>query len=139
MTARPNRENPRPPLTWQQIVAVVLLVAVVGVVVDFSQRLAASQRLVESAHVAASEVAQLERERAALETQVAYATTDAAVIAWAHEQGKMVRGGEVLVVPVVPTEAATPAPTPMALPTPAPNWSLWYSAFFENAPARVLP
>jgi hypothetical protein len=115
-------------------VALVALVAAVAVVVDFSQRLAASQRLVDSADIVATEVAQLEREQSALETQVAYATTDASVIAWAHEQGKMVRPGEVLVVPVVPSAAATSVPAPVVLPTPLPNWSLWYGAFFESVP-----
>ena len=139
MGARPNRDNSRPPLTWQQVAVIVGVVGAAAMVVDFSQRLAASQRLVESANVAASEVAQLEREQAALATQVAYATTDAAVIAWAHEQGKMVRGGEILVVPVVPTVVITPVAPAVALATPPPNWSLWYAAFFEPVAARVLP
>jgi hypothetical protein len=117
----------------------VVVVLVVVVVVDFSQRLGASQRLVDSANVVATEVAQLERERAALHTQVAYATTDAAVIAWAHEHGKMVRQDEVLVVPLVPTLAATPAPTPVALPSPPPNWSLWWDLFFGDESFRSPP
>ncbi|MBL8058213.1 MAG: hypothetical protein JNK29_16025 [Anaerolineales bacterium] len=131
---RPTSGNARPPLTWQQAATAIIMVAAVAMVVDFSQRLAASQRLVESANIAATEVAVLEREQTALQTQVAYATTDPAVIAWAHEQGMMVRPGEVLVVPILPTPAATARPPAAVAPAPLPNWSLWYAAFFERAP-----
>jgi predicted metalloprotease len=112
-----------------QAAGLILVVLVLVVVVDFSQRLAESQRQVESANRARTEVAQLERERTALQTQVAYATTDAAVIAWAHEHGKMIQPGEVLVVPMVSTAAATPAPAPIAPPPAPPNWELWRALF----------
>jgi len=133
--AQVTQDNGRPPLTIAQLAGLVVVVLAVGVVVDFSQRLAASQRLVDAAQQVATEVAQLEREQQALQTQVAYATTDAAVIAWAHEHGKMVRPGEVLVVPVVPTAPATPVPVAVALPSPPPNWSLWRELFFGEASA----
>ncbi|MDW8325592.1 MAG: hypothetical protein RMK99_03405 [Anaerolineales bacterium] len=108
----------------------ILFILILVVVVDFGQRLAESQRQVEAARRAQTEVAALERERAILLTQVAYATTDAAVIAWAHEHGKMVQPGEVLVVPMIPTGAATPVPPPIVPPTPPPNWQLWLALFF---------
>jgi len=119
----------QPPLSWLQAAGLVLMVLILVVVVDFSQRLAESQRQVESANRARTEVAQLERERAVLQTQVAYATTDAAVIAWAHEHGKMIQPGEVLVVPMIPTAAATPLPAPIAPPPSPPNWQLWWALF----------
>jgi len=134
-----TQDNRRPPLTLAQVAGLVVVVLAVVVLVDFSQRLAASQRLVDEASLAKTDVAQLEREKAALQTQVAYATTDAAVIAWAHEHGRMVRPGEVLVVPVVPTAPATPVATPAPAPTSPPNWSLWRDLFFEAASARRSP
>jgi hypothetical protein len=129
--SRADRGDARPPLSIPQLAGLIVVVLAVVVVVDFSQRLAASQRLVESADQVATEVAQLERERSALQTQVAYATTDAAVVAWAHEHGRMVRPGEVLVVPIIPTAGATPPPAPVVLPSPPPNWSLWWTMFFR--------
>lgn len=119
----------QPPLSWLQAAGLILVVLILVVVVDFSQRLAESQRQVDAASRAQTEVAQLERERAVLQTQVAYATTDAAVIAWAHEHGKMVQPGEVLVVPMIPTAAATPVPAPIAPPPAPPNWQLWWALF----------
>jgi hypothetical protein len=126
---RDTAEKGQPPLSWLQAAGLILLILILVVIVDFSQRLAESQRQVEAASRARTEVAKLERERAVLLTQVAYATTDAAVIAWAHEHGKMVQPGEVLVVPMIPTAAATPVPAPIAPPTPPPNWQLWLALF----------
>jgi hypothetical protein len=111
----------------------VALVVIVVVVVDFGQRLAASQRLIEDANKAGTEVAVLETEQAALRTQVAYATTDAAVVQWALEHGRMVRPGEQLVVPILPTAQATAVPPPQPLPPPPPNWTLWWQMFFEQS------
>jgi hypothetical protein len=128
----------RPPLTLSQILIIVGVVAGLLIVLDFNQRLTAAQRLRVAADQVASQVAQLEREQAALQTQVAYATTDAAVIAWAHESGKLVQSGEVLVVPIIPTPLPTPAPTPAVSPPPPPTWLLWWNVFFD-ASLRPLP
>jgi NAD(P)-dependent dehydrogenase (short-subunit alcohol dehydrogenase family) len=113
---------------------------VAGLIIAFNlnRQLSESQRLREAADRAATEAAVLRAENAALQTQVAYATTDAAVIAWAHEQGKLVQPGEVLVVAVVPTPAPTPAPPPPVLPLPPPTWALWWNLFFD-APVRTEP
>ncbi len=117
-------------LSWGQIGALLALLALVVVVVDFGQRLGASQRLTEERNRAGTEVAALETEQGALRTQVAYATTDAAVVQWALEHGRMVRPGEQLVVPIIPTAPPTPVAAPIALPPPPPNWMLWWRMFF---------
>jgi cell division protein FtsB len=132
-TKKEDKRTSRPPLTLSQVLIVVGIVAGLLIVLDFSQRLATAQRLRIAADQAATEVAQLERENAALQTQVAYATTDAAVIAWAHEHGKLVQPGEVLVVPVIPTPLPTPIPAPPPAPTPPPTWALWWNLFFDTA------
>jgi NAD(P)-dependent dehydrogenase (short-subunit alcohol dehydrogenase family) len=124
-----NETKPRGAWTPKQIGLLVLAALALMIVVDFSQRLAQSQERVEQSQQVASEVAMLQAERSALQTQVAYATTDAAVIAWAHSAAKMVQGEEVLVVPIIPTGAPTPFPTPPPLPTPQPNYQLWMQSF----------
>ncbi|HRE27491.1 MAG TPA: hypothetical protein PK954_12710 [Anaerolineales bacterium] len=121
--------------TPRQIGLLALAALAVMIVVDFSQRLAQSQQQVEQSQLVASEVALLEAEQSALRTQVAYATTDAAVIEWAHSSAKMVQSGEVLVVPVIPTGAPTPFPTPAPLPTPQPNYALWMQSFLGESSA----
>ena len=134
MTRASQRKGNRPPLTLLQVLTLVGLVAGLLIVLDFNQRLAVAQRLVDARNQAATEVALLEQEQFMLQTQVAYATTDAAVIQWAHESGKLVQPGEVLVVPVVPTPTATPPPLPATPPPPPPAWTLWWNLFFDTQP-----
>ncbi len=133
-TNEDDRKPRRPPLTLMQLVALVGILAAVLVVLDFNQRLVTAQRLHDARNQAAADVAVLETEQASLQTQVAYATTDASVIEWAHEQGKSVQPGEVLVVPILPTPPPTPALDVATTATALPNWQLWWNLFFDSAP-----
>lgn len=129
-----GRKPRRPPLTLMQLVALVGILAALLVVLDFNQRLVTAQRLQEARDKAAAVVAVLETEQASLQTQVAYATTDASVIEWAHEQGKSVQPGEVLVVPILPTPLPTVVPDATNTAIAIPNWQLWWNLFFDSAP-----
>ena len=133
-TKAPNR----PPLSLPQMLVIFGLIAGLLVMLDFNRRQAEAQRLERDRDRVSTEVAQLEYERDVLQTQVAYATTDAAVLDWAHEHGKLVLGDEVLVVPVVPTAQATPVPPPIVAPSSPPNWLLWWS-LFSDAPPPITP
>ncbi|MCC7358090.1 MAG: hypothetical protein IT317_01340 [Anaerolineales bacterium] len=129
-----SRGAARPPLTLLQIVVIIGIAAALLIMLDFNRRQAEAQRLEADRDHLATEVADLAYANAVLATQVAYATTDAAVIAWAHEQGKLVQPDEVLVVPIVPTAAATSAPA-QPPPPPAPEtWVLWWNLFFDLRP-----
>jgi hypothetical protein len=127
----------RPPLTLLQVLAIIGLVAGLLVMLDFNRRQAEAQRLEADRNRLATEVAALEYEHSALETQVAYATTDSAVIQWAHEQGKLVQGDEVLVVPLVPTPMPTALPPPPSAPPRRANWTLWWALFLDTAPPEL--
>jgi cell division protein FtsB len=134
-TSKDSSTSPgRPPLTLLQLLALIGVGVGLLIAFNLNRQLAESQRLRDAADVAATEAAVLRAENAALQTQVAYATTDAAVVEWAHENGKLVQPGEVLVVPVIPTAEPTPAPPLPALPPPPPNWQLWWSLFFHAEP-----
>jgi hypothetical protein len=128
----------RPPLTLLQVLAIIGLVAGLLVMLDFNRRQAEAQRLEADRNRLATEVAALEYEHDVLETQVAYATTDSAVVQWAHEQGKLVQGDEVLVVPLVPTALPTQLPPPPPAPPRRANWTLWWDLFLDTPPP-VLP
>jgi hypothetical protein len=119
-----------------QVLVIIGLVAGLLIMLDFNRRQAEAQRLEADRSVASTEVAQLESEHAALQTQVAYATTDAAVVAWAHEQGKLTQNNEVLVVPLLPTPAPSPAAPRPAAPPPRPAWILWWDLFID-VPAPI--
>jgi hypothetical protein len=128
----------RPPLTVLQVLTIVGVVVWLLILLDFNHRLAAEQQLVNASNEARTEVASLDQEHTLLLTQVAYATTDAAVVDWAHASGKLAQPGEVLVVPIVPTAQPTPVSPPAPLPTPPPTWVLWQNLFVGVAP-RVVP
>ncbi len=134
-TSKPSSSaSRRPPLTMGQILAIVGVVVGLLILLDFNRWLATKQQLVDDANQAGTEVARLEVEHARLETQVAYATTDAAVVAWAHAGGKLTRPGEVLVVAELPTPQPTPVPTPAPPPAAAPTWVMWQNLFWGPAP-----
>ena len=67
----------------------------------------------------------------ALETQVAYATSDAAVQEYARNQARLIQPGDNVVVPIA-VPGATPEPS--ATPTPAfgdkSNWDVWMEYLF---------
>ncbi len=137
MTQSPRpggQTSARPPLTLLQVLVIIGLVAGLLIMLDFNRRQAEAQRLEADRGVAATEVAQLENEHSALQTQVAYATTDSAVVAWAHEQGKLTQNNEVLVVPVLPTPVSSPAAPPPQPPPPRPAWILWWDLFLDAPP-----
>jgi cell division protein FtsB len=78
-----------------------------------------------------SEVSQYTATIKSLYTQIAYATSEAAVEEWARQEGHMARPGDVLIVPVSPG-GTTPQSVFQPTPTPQPvsNWEVWWALFF---------
>lgn len=125
-------------ITFAMIVAFGLILAI-----NFSSRIAAGQPLLEMYEDAQAEVERLRVEQATLVAIRDYSQRDAYVEQWARSEGKMVRDGEILVIPV-PAGVANLQPTPVAEPTipvetapPSPqNWMLWWALFFDSPPPR---
>ena len=71
----------------------------------------------------------------ALEAQLAYVTSEAAVARWAYRDGKMVRPGD---WPIVPLQIGEPAPPPTPTPTKPPqqpsNLESWLQLFTAPRP-----
>lgn len=122
-----NQGKPRISSLW------VLLVVMGGILIlgDLNHRMADARLLDQDARALETEVASLETESADLLTQVAEATSDIVVYEWAHEEGGMVQLGEVLVIPVAPSDTI-----PEVTPTPVPgfeqpsNWEVWWALLF---------
>jgi cell division protein FtsB len=118
------------------ILAVGLLLAI-----NFSSRITAGQPLQEAYKRALAEIEQLQREQEALIAERDYVQSDAFVEQWARDEGKMVRPGEVLVIPV---PAVSSLPQPEANPTRSvpvettprkpENWHVWWALFFDTPP-----
>jgi cell division protein FtsB len=109
----------------------ILVIGGILILGDLNRRMADARRLDQDAQALETEVAILETESADLLTQVSEATSEIVVQEWAHEEGGMIQPGEVLVIPVAPSDAmpeVTPTPSP-GLEQPS-NWEVWWALLF---------
>jgi len=114
----------------------IILAGAIGIVLvlmaDFNNRVAAVNRLAQQREVVAAQATDLMAAQITLQARIEYATSEAAVEEWAYEEGRMVRPGDQLVVPL-PVGEALPAPTPAAAAAAPPleNWQVWLAVFFD--------
>ena len=101
-------------------------------VLGFNNRIAILRSLTEEAKIVSSQVAVLEVTKASLETQISYATSEAAVEEWAYGEARMIREGDQLIAPIAPSEG-TPTPSFLTISTPEPveYWQVWQALFFD--------
>ena len=102
-------------------------------IIDFNNRMADLRRLSNEKEIVAGQVTSLVETQSYLETEVAYATSEAAVYRWAYEYRRMTRPGDHLVVPIQPA-GSTPVITPLPTSTPEiiHNWQVWLSLFIDQ-------
>jgi len=113
----------------------ILALTVVGILIlgDLSRRMGNARRLEQDTLLLQTEVVALEGESVALSTQIAAATSDAVVEAWARQTSRMVRKGERLIVPVpAPGSEAIYQATPTPLPPRPTNWDVWWALLFSR-------
>jgi cell division protein FtsB len=123
--------------SWKYALVILGVFTLAYLVMDFNSRMAELRRLSVQKERVAAEVTHLANTQAALQTQIAYATSDDAVAQWAYEQGHMARPGDIPVIPVEPV-GGTPAPTPVATveqPVVS-NWQMWLWLFFDEPPVE---
>jgi hypothetical protein len=135
------RRRSRQQLSSLQIVFAAILSVGLLLVINFSGRIARGQQMEAERQRLQATLDVLEMQRLDLLKERDYAASDASVEHWAHTEGKMVRDGEILVIPI-PAGVATPTPIPslpILITTPAPepeppNWHLWWNLFFDGEP-----
>jgi cell division protein FtsB len=115
-----------------------ILIVGVGILVllvlGFNNRITMLRRLEEEASEVSTDVEMLERTHTVLETQIAYATSAAAVEEWAYEEARMIREGDHLIAPISPQES-TPKPSILEMPEvqSLENWQIWKTLFFDSS------
>jgi hypothetical protein len=143
-----RRRERRQQISSLQIVFVSILAIGLLLAINFSARIRRGQQIDELRNqIQATIDVDTERNRQLKATQV-YVASDESVAAWAHAEGKLVRNGEVLVIPVPGEVTATPIPRERPpeveqLNTEPPaeedtNWQLWWSLFFDSPPPDWL-
>jgi cell division protein FtsB len=119
--------------SWKYLLGLLGIAVLITMVSDFNQRTAEARRLSAERDQARAEVTRLSATKQALETAIAYATSDEAVYEWARQQGRMAQPGDNPVVVITPV-GSTPVPTPVVVKTQEPlqNWQVWLALFFDQ-------
>ncbi|HKZ54659.1 MAG TPA: septum formation initiator family protein [Anaerolineales bacterium] len=116
---------------WNRFAILLLLAFGALILGDLSQRMADAVRLENDRVLLRTEVASLQEENRHLASEMDRAQGDLFVEEWARSEAKMVRPGEMLVVPV-PADgdalATAPSPAPVG-PSPK-NWEIWVALLF---------
>lgn len=118
---------------WKPALILIGFAVLVLLVMDFNNRMAELRRLTAEKEDVSAHVTSLVQTQLALETQVAYATSEAAVYYWAYNFERLGKAGDVLVVPIQ-QEGSLPQPTPTPEVTPVviQNWQVWLSLFVDQ-------
>lgn len=127
-------------LTGIQIMFAAIIAIGLILAINFSARITASRPLNEFYQSVESEIAELRLEQATLIAEKEYAESPAFVQQWARGDGKMIRPGEILVIPLSAGLPPTPTPIPPVFndvqtsPEGPENWQLWWSLMFDSPP-----
>ena len=118
---------------WKYAVSILVILIMAYLVMDFNSRMANLRNLSMQRDRISTQVSELEQKKARLETQIAYATSDAAVVDWAYEDGRLVRPGDNPIIPLPPAES-TPVPSvaPVITQPVVSNWQIWLMLFVDK-------
>jgi cell division protein FtsB len=115
----------------KKIIGVVAIFLLMVLMMNINSRLTEYFRLAAERDTLRAQVTLDMATRVALETRVAYATSDQAVEDWARNDSHLSRPGDSVIVPLTP---AGPTPEPEIKVTPtvraAENWEVWWALFF---------
>lgn len=132
---RPTRILSNVQIVFSSIVAISLLLAI-----SFSGRIAAGHKVEAERDKLLNVIGTLRAQATALKGEYNYVSSDAFIETWARGEGKMVKGDEVLVIPVPGAITPQPTPTPFKIDVaaqPKPEnqtWQLWWQLFFDSPP-----
>lgn len=129
-------------LTSIQVLLAVALTFGLILTLNFSSRIKLDHDLNRIHARFSAEIAALLKEQQNLIEQLSYVKSDAYVEYWARDEGKMIRAGEILIMPKssgAPKPASQSAIRLVEFQTTADepeNWELWWSLFFDREPPR---
>jgi hypothetical protein len=123
----------KPSRGWKPALVLIGFVVLVLLVMDFNNRMAELRRLTAEKVNVSARVTSLVQTQVSLETQVAYATSEAAVYYWAYNFERLGKEGDVLIVPIQSEgNLPQPTPTPEVTPEVIQNWQVWLSLLVDQ-------
>jgi len=136
---KPSTPLPRPQGGGLQVVFIAILAISLLLAVNFSGRIAAGQQIEGRKGQLDRTIATLEAQATAYQAELNYVNSNAFVEKWARKEGRMVKGEEMLVVPVPGPSTPPPLATSVLVVNTDPsqeshNWSLWWQLFFDSQP-----
>src|SRR6266508_5857454 len=119
------------PINVRRVAVMIGILALVFIVLEFNRRLEELNMLNQQNQLVQTQATQAVQTQLALQTQVGYAGSNAAVEEWARIDGHYIKDGHLPVVPLgqpgaSPIESGTPTPVP----TQPANWQVWWDLFF---------
>src|SRR5215210_5446223 len=119
------------PINVRRLAAAIGILVLVFIVLEFNRRLEELNMLNEQSELVQLQATQAVQTQLALQTQVAYAGSNAAVEEWARTDGHFIRDGDLPVVPLgQPGSPPIVASTPTPIPTQPSKWEVWWNLFF---------
>jgi hypothetical protein len=124
---------PSLPISVRRFATFLSIFILILLVIEFNTRLEELNRLNNQRDEVRAIATQAMQTQIALNTQVAYAGSTAAVNEWARTEGHYLREGDQPVIPIgqpgsEPVIVATQPP----MPTPMQNWEVWWNLFFSK-------
>jgi hypothetical protein len=121
------------PINLRRIAVMIGILVLVFIVLEFNRRLEELHMLDKQNQLVQTQATQAIQTQLALQTQVGYAGSNAAVEEWARTDGHYIKDGDLPVVPLSqpgspPIESNTPTP----IPTQPAKWQVWWDLFFGN-------
>ena len=122
--------SPRPTFNFKQTLLILMIIGFVFMMMDLNSRLSALFRLTGQRDQVSTEVVHLQATKAEIQSQIDFATSDAAVGQWARQE-HMGLPGDKLIAPL-PAGKVTPQPTvqPTVMAETSSAWQVWRELFF---------
>ncbi len=122
--------KPRSSFNFKQTFLIIIIIGFVFMMMDLNSRLSALFRLTGQRDQVSTEVSQLQATKDAVQQQIDFATSDAAVGIWARQE-HMGLPGDKLIVPLAGAKA-TPKPKVQSTPVQEESsaWQVWRELFF---------
>ncbi len=121
------------PISIRRVAVFAGIFLLILFVIEFNSRLEELNRLNDQRDQVRLMATQAMQTQMAMQTQVAYAGSTAAVEEWARTDGHYLQEGDQPVVPIgLPGSQPVIQSTPVPIPTPMQNWEVWWSLFFSD-------